>query len=414
GAFQVLNKYPISELVKVNADGSLVKLTNLRKSSNYEKALIEAIGSWAMISFYEKDSVFFYLTDGTSAKTKLVYFYKGPSSTVPQYDFTIHKSKAYITYDTGWNAFKGLVEIDPVDFKSKILFNKGTEDLNIYSVISDGENLFLNYRNGSVNKAFQVDTSDGSLTLVTDKLNPWIPQNPFVRMGNSLGMWTVKDTTVQMNGSAFQTKRMLLQKYNLTTRSLETLLYAGYFQAQQLSYLGEINGKYYFLSNGDLNLKNCQDVGCSGNTGAYLWEIVTSAKKVKALNAGGETYAYSGLKQVASDKIYLEIETKTSGKELWVATPTDLYMVKDHNPGTTVLKDYGLRLNDAAVCGGKIAIPGIGTVAATGTDNELYISDGTVGNLNKLDVMPKAGVQSFPKGLVNVQDKILFVAADTI
>jgi hypothetical protein len=411
--FQLQYVYPKSQLHKVNQDGTQTLLANLRKSTSFNNFRVAEEGNWTMISYSESDSVFFYLTDGTAAKTKLVHFYKG--SGTHQFDFTFHKGKAYITYDTGWNAFKGLLEINPADFKSKVLFNKGTEDLNIYSVVSDGENLYLNYRNGTVNKAFQVNTTDGALTMITDKLAYWAPQNPFVRMGNSLGLWTVKDTTVQMNGTNFQTKRMLLQKYNSTTKLLETLLYAGYFQATQPWFLGEIGGKYYFFSNGDFNLKNCQDVGCSGNAGAYLWEVGTAGRKlVKSVALAGETYTYAGIKQIASDKIYLEITTKAAGKELWVASPTNLYMVKDHNPGATSLKDYGLKLAEAAVCGGKIAIPGVGTVAATGTDNELYISDGAVGNLNKLDVMPKAGVQSMPRGLVNYQNKILFVAADTI
>lgn len=413
GGFQLQYSYPKSQLHKVNLDGTQTLLSNLRKSTGFNDFRFAEEANWAMLSYSESDSVFFYLTDGTVAKTKLVYSYKG--SGTHQFDFAFHKGKAYITFDTGWNAFKGLVEINPDDFKSKILFNKGTEDLYIYSVISDGENLYLNYRNGTVNKAFQVNTRDGSLTLITDKLAYWAPQKPFVRMGNSLGLWTVKDTTVQMNGTNFQTKRMLLQKYNSTTKLLETLLYSGYFQATQPWYLGEINSKHYFFSNGDFNLNNCQDVGCSGNAGAYLWEVgESSSKLVKAVALAGETYTYAGIKQVASDKIYLEIATKAAGKELWVATPTNLYMVKDHNPGATSLKDYGLKLTEAAVCDGKIAIPGVGALASTGNDFELYVSDGTVGNLIKLDVMPKAGVQSMPKGLVNYQNKILFVAADTL
>lgn len=413
GGFQLQYVYPKSLLHKVNQDGTQTLLASLRKSTSFNNFKFAEEGNWAMISYSESDSVFFYLTDGTAAKTKLVHFYKG--SGTHQFDFTFHKGKAYITYDTGWNAFKGLLEINPADFKSKIIFNKGTEDLNIYSVVSDGENLYLNYRNRTVNKAFQVNTNDGALTMITDKLAYWEPQNPFVRMGNTLGLWTVKDTTVQMNGTNFQTKRMLLQKYNSTTKLLETLLYAGYFQATQPWYLGEIAGKYYFFSNGDFNLKDCSSTTCQGNSGAYLWEVTSTGRKlVKSVALAGETYTYAGIKQVASDKIYLEIATKAAGKELWVASPTNLYMVKDHNPGATSLKDYGLKLAEAAVCGGKIAIPGIGAVATTGNDNELYISDGAAGNLNKLDVMPKAGVQSMPKGLVNLQNKILFVAADTI
>jgi len=413
GGFHLQYSYPKSQLLKVNQDGTQTLLSNLRKSTGFNHFQLAEEGNWAMISYSESDSVFFYLTNGTAAKTKLVHSYKG--SGTHQFDFTFHKGKVYITYDTGWNAFKGLLEINPADFKSKVLFNKGSEDLYIYSVVSDSENLYLNYRNGTVNKAFQVNTNDGSLTMITDKLAYWAPQKPFVSLGNSLGLWTVKDTTVLMNGTSFQTKRMLLQKYNSATKSLETLLYAGYFQATQPWFLGEISGKHYFFSNGDFNLKSCQAVTCAGNEGAYLWEVSSAGSKlVKAVTATGETYTYAGIKQVASDKIYLEISTKAAGKELWVATPSNLYMVKDFNPGATSLKDYGLKLAEAAVCGGKIAIPGVGAVAATGTDNELYISDGTVGNLNKLDVMPKAGVQSMPKGLVNYQNKILFVAADTL
>jgi hypothetical protein len=136
---------------------------------------------------------------------------------------------------------------------------------------------------------------------------------------------------------------------------------------------------------------------------------------VKSVAVSGEkNYTYAGIKQVASDKIYLEITTKAAGKELWVATPTDLYMVKDHIGTPSVLADYGLKLNEAAVCGGKIAIPGIGAMAQTGNDYEMYISDGTPGNLEKLDVMPKAGVQSMPKGLFYYEGKIYFTAADTL
>ena len=97
-----------------------------------------------------------------------------------------------------------------------------------------------------------------------------------------------------------------------------------------------------------------------------------------------------------------------------MASPTDLYMVKDHIGTPTVLRDYGLKLSDAAVCGGNIAIPGVGALAQTGNDNELYFSDGTVGKLDKIDVMPKAGVQSMPKGLFYLDNKIYFTASDTL
>lgn len=414
GALELNYVYPNYQLLKLNTDGSLSKLANLRKSSNLDKAEIKQEGNWAMIAYSESDSVFFYLTDGTAAKTKLIYSYRG-SGSVHQFDFVLHKTKAYIAYDTGWNAFKGLVEINTDDFKSKVLFNKASEDIKIWSVVSNGENLFLNYSQGTTNTAYQVNTTDGTLTSVTSNLAYWLPQRPFQLMGNTLAMWTVKDTTVSMNGTNFQTKRMLLQKYNTSTKSFETLLYAGYFQAPQPWYLGEIAGKHYFFSNGDFNLKNCNATTCQGNTGAYLWEVTTTGKKlVKSATVAGETYTYAGIKQVASDKIYLEIATKAAGKELWVASPTNLYMVKDHIGTPSVLKDYGLKLNEAVVCGGKIAIPGVGAMAQTGNDYELYISDGTLGNLNKLDVMPKAGVQSNPKGLVTYLNKVYFVAADTI
>lgn len=414
GVLQILDKYPVSELVKVSTDGTFSKLTGLRKSFKYDQAILETSGDWTMISYFEGDSVFFYLTDGTAAKTKLVYTWKGPTST-HTYDFTFHKGKVYIIYDTGWNFFKGLVEINPDDFSSKVLFNKGNEDLKMWSVVSDGENLYVNYSKSTTNHAYQVNTADGSLTPITDNLTYWAPQNPFMLLGKTLAAFTVKDTTVQMNGSGFQTKRMLLSKYNAATKSFEPLWYVGYFQAVQPWYLGEINGKYYFFSNGDYNLAGCNTVTCSGNYGAYLWEIgETGARLVKSIAVAGETYTYAGLKQVASDKIYLEIVTKAAGKELWVASPTDLYMVKDHNPGATSRKDYGLKLDEAAVCGGKITIPGVGAMASSGNDYELYISDGTVGNLNKIDVMPKAGVQSMPRGLFNYQNQIYFTASDTL
>ncbi len=415
GVLQILDKYPSSELVKGNTDGTFTKLTVLRKSFHYDKAISETSGDWTMISYFEGDSVFFYLTDGTASKTKLVYTYKGSGGSHIN-DFTFHKGKAYITYDTGWNAFKGLVEINPDDFSVKILFNKGTEDLKMWSVVSDSENLFVNYSTGTTNSAYQVNAADGSLTQVTDKLNYWTPQNPFVVLGKTLAAFTLEDVRVSMNGSSFQTKRMLLSKYNTAARSFEPLWYVGYFQAVQPWYLGEINGKHYFFANGDYDVTNCNTTTCSGNFGAHLWVVdETGGRMVKSVAVSGEkNYTYAGIKQVASDKIYLEITTKAAGKELWVATPTDLYMVKDHIGTPSVLADYGLKLNEAAVCGGKIAIPGIGAMAQTGNDYEMYISDGTPGNLEKLDVMPKAGVQSMPKGLFYYEGKIYFTAADTL
>ncbi len=415
GAFQILSKYPVSELVKVNPDGTFVKLADLRKSFDYDKAVVKSEGNLAMVSYYTKDSVFFYLTDGTAAKTKLAYFYAESSST-HQYDFTFHNGKVYIAYDTGWNAFKGLVEVNPADFSSKVLFNRASEDLKIWSVVSADGHLFVNYSKGTTNYAAKVNTTDGSLAEVTDKLTYWLPQRPFVLMGNTLAAFTIKDTTVLMNGTSFQTRRMLLQKYNATDNSFETIWHVGYFQAELPWYLGEINGKHYFFSNGDYNLTNCSSTTCSGNFGAHLWEVTDGgARLVKTVaEAGEKAYTYAGIKQVASDKIYLEITTKAAGKELWVATPTDLYMVKDHIGTPTVLRDYGLKLSDAAVCGGKIAIPGVGALAQTGNDNELYVSDGTAGNLQKIDVMPGAGVQSMPKGLFYLDNKIYFTASDTL
>ncbi len=421
GVLQILDKYPSSELVKVNTDGTFTRLTGLRKSFKYDQAISETSGDWTMISYFEGDSVFFYLTDGTAAKTKLVYTYKGPSST-HTYDFTFHKEKAYIVYDIGYHYFQGMVEINPDDFTNKVIFNKGTENLGLYSdlkmwsVISNDENLLVNYLTGGVNYAFLVNTADGSLTQVSDKLNYWTPQNPFVLLGKTLAAFTLEDVRVSMNGSSFQTKRMLLSKYNAVAKTFEPLWYVGYFQAVQPWYLGEINGKYYFFANGDYDVTNCNSITCSGNFGAHLWEVDdTGARLVKSVAESGEkSYTYAGIKQVASDKIYLEITTKAAGKELWVASPTDLYMVKDHIGTPSVLADYGLKLNEAAVCGGNIAIPGVGAMAQTGNDNEMYISDGTPGNLEKLDVMPKAGVQSMPKGLFFYQDKIYFTAADTL
>ena len=415
GVLMILEKYPASELVKVSANGTFTKLTGLRKSFKYDQAISETSGEWTMISYFEGDSVFFYLTDGTAAKTKLVYSYKGPSS-APQYDFTLHKGKAYITYDTGWNFFKGLVEINPNDFSSKVLFNKGSEDLKMWSVVSSGESLFVNYSKGSINYAFQVNTSDGSLTQISDQLNYWTPQNPFLMLGKTLTAFTLEDVRVSMNGSNFQTKKMLLSKYNAATKTFEPLWNVGYFQALQPWYLGEISGKHYFFANGDYNITNCNSTNCSGNFGAYLFEVdETGGRLVKSVaEAGEKSYDYAGIKQVASDKIYLEIATKAAGKELWVATPTNLYMVKDHIGVPSVLRDYGLKLNEAAVCGGKIAIPGVGAMAQSGNDNELYVTDGTVGKLDKIDVIPKTGIQSLPKGLVSFQNKILFVAADTL
>jgi hypothetical protein len=415
GVFQILDKYPVSELVKVGTDGTFTKLTALRKSFKYDQAISETSGDWTMISYYEKDSVFFYLTNGTAEKSRLVYTYSESSST-HNYDFTFHKGKVYIIYDTGWNFFKGLVEINTADFTSKILFNKGTEDLKMWSVISDGENLMLNYSKGTTNFAFQVNTADGSLTEITDKLTYWLPQNPFITLGKNIAAFTLKDTTVFMNGSNFQSKRMLLSKYNAASKTFEPLWYVGYFQAEQPWYLGEINGKHYFFANGDYNLTNCTSVTCTGNFGAHLWEVTeTGARLVKSVAETGEkSYTYAGIKQVAADKIYLEITTKAAGKELWVATPTDLYMVKDHIGTPSVLKDYGLKLNEAAVCGGKIAIPGVGAMAQSGNDYELYVSDGTIGKIDKIDVMPKAGIQSMPKGLFYFDNKIYFTAGDTL
>lgn len=415
GVLMILDKYPVSELVKVSADGTFTKLSNLRKSFKYDQAVSETSGDWTMISYIEGDSVFFYLTDGTAAKTKLAYRFKGPSS-APQYDFTLHKGKAYITYDTGWNAFKGLVEINPVDFSSKVLFNKGSEDLKMWSVVSSGESLFVNYSQGSTNYAFQVNTADGSLTQISDKLNYWTPQNPFVMLGKTLAAFTLEDVRASMNGSSFQTKRMLLSKYNAATKTFEPLWNVGYFQALQPWYLSEINGKHYFFSNGDYNITNCNSTNCSGNFGAHLFEVdETGGRLVKSVAEVGEkSYDYAGIKQVASDKIYLEISTKAAGKELWVASPTNLYMVKDHIGTPSVLKDYGLKLADAAVCSGNIAIPGVGAMAQSGNDNELYVTDGTVGKLDKIDVMPKAGVQSMPRGLMSYQNKLLFIASDTL
>jgi len=412
GAFQIDYVWPNSQLYRVNADGSRTFLSKLRKSIGTKSFRFLESDNQVMFAYSESDSVFFYLTDGTAQKTKLVYTYRGSGS--HQFDFAIHRGKAYIAYDTGWNFFKGLVEIDPADGKSKIIFNKSSEDIHVYSVVSNGNQLFVNYRSGTENAAYLVNVVDGSLTLVTNKLAYWIPEKPFVRMGNHLGFWMVKDTSVVMNGSKFQTSRLLLQRYNSTTQTLEAVWPAGYFQAALPDYLGEINGKHYFFTTGDLQINDCQSTSCSGKSGAYLWEIGSTARLVKGIASEAEKFAYGGKKQIATDKIYLEIDAQSSGKELWVASPTDLYLVKDHNPGARVLDDYGLNLEDAAVCGGNIAIPGIANLADQVKDFELYVSDGTVGNLKKVDVLPRAGVQSMPKGLVSLMDKILFIAADTI
>jgi len=155
GGFQMDFVWPNTQLYKVNADGTRTFLSKLRKSIGAKSFQFLESDKQVMFAYSENDSVFFYLTDGTAAKTKLVYTYKGPSST-HVYDFTFHKGKAYIVYDIGYHYFQGMVEINPDDFTSKVIFNKGTEDLGLYSdlklwsVISNDESLLAGFHLNSL------------------------------------------------------------------------------------------------------------------------------------------------------------------------------------------------------------------------------------------------------------------------
>lgn len=418
GKFYVTN----SSLVKLAADGTTTSLINFTKGKystiKFDDFKVVSDNQWLLLSYIDGKDAYFYMSDGTAANTRLVYSYKSNSSLLTF--FTImHKGKGYIlaTYypAAGGTQFKGLIEADPATGQNKTVVDKSGTTLSLNTLGSDGDNLYMTHRDGSVNTLSTVSLTDGSLTQVANDVNYWATSAPLYTSGNKLLYWGLKDTTVQMNGSNFQTKRTVLRSYNATTTTSDVLMYAGYFQATLPWYLGEIDGKVYFLTLGNLSLDGCQDVSCQGTKGAALWETTANGSRlIKFIPEGTNTISYNGIYKTATDKIYLEISTKNEGKELWAATPTDLYRVKDFNPGASSLKDYGLQLSQAATCGGKIAIPGVGALASTGNDYELYVSDGTVGNLEKIDILPGSTRQSYPKALISMDDKIYFTANDTI
>jgi hypothetical protein len=215
-----------------------------------------------------------------------------------------------------------------------------------------------------------------------------------------------------MNGTAFITKRMYLKLYNPADNSSRKLMDAGYFQSPPPSYLGKINDKYYFYSSGNFDLTSCTTVQCNGVVGANLFEVTnTGSRLVKSVSEAGNTYTYSGNCREASDKIFVEITTKNEGKELWVANSTNFYLINDHNKGETI-KDYGMRIDEAAVCGGKLIIPGSISLVYAKSDNEVFITDGTAGAYTKIDILPNT--QSNAKFAANINNQILFLATDSI
>ncbi|MDD2797912.1 MAG: T9SS type A sorting domain-containing protein [Bacteroidales bacterium] len=398
------------KLVKVEVDGSLTEMCTIL-CKTYSKAsdvAVKVYGNMAMFSLVEGSNVYYYVTSGTASSSKLVH--QLTKTLVNPPSFAYMNGKAYIlTTD--------LTEISLADNSKKVLKTVGTVYKDYFKTETDGQNLYITYNiddNSTKLALSKVDLATGDLSVISDRVDYWNPIAPIIPLNNGLLYWSLKDTTMVVNGSKSSYQRTLLTKYDAQTNSSQQVFEAG-VGVKAPDYLGEVDGKLYFFSNGDYSLSySCSTCTFSGATGAYLWEGSSQGfRLVKGIENGTEKYTYAGIKQVASDKIYLELTTKTEGKETWVASATDLFLLKDFNPGASSLKDYGLKLVDGVTCGGKLAVPGIGVVTSP-SDNELYLSDGTPNNFYKFDVMPKADLQSMPRGLINVNNKIYFIAADSI
>jgi hypothetical protein len=398
------------KLVKVEVDGSLTEMGPIlsKTYSNSKDVIVKTLGNTAMFSLVEGSNVYYYVTSGTPASTKLIH--QLTKSLVNPPDFALMEGKAYIlTLD--------LLEINLSDNSKKVLKTVGTVVRDYFKAAAEGQNLYITYNINDDSQKLavaKVDLSTGNLVLISDKVHYWNTTAPIIPLNNGLLYWSLIDTSMIVNGSKTAYKRTVLSRYDGQTNSSMQVFEAG-VNWKFPEFLGEIGGKLYFYSNNNYILSsNCTECQFSGETGAYLWEGSSQGfRLVKGITNATEKYTYAGVKQVASDKIYLELTTKTEGKETWVATSTDLYILNDFNAGASSLKDYGLKLADGATCGGKLAVPGVGVVSSP-SDNELYLSDGIAKNFYKFDVMPKASLQSMPKGLVNVNNKIYFIASDSI
>ena len=419
GTFYLNYQYPKGKMLKIESNGALTTLITIGGTSitGYKLARMKQNNICAIIAIEAGDSAFFYKTDGTAANTSVAFKYgKNGGSQAHDNDFALHGNKLYVVADYYGAAgkFSGLVEVDLTTKASTVLVNYGTDIYNtdrLYRILSDNQNIYFYTKTNNLYCFSKLDPVLKTPQTIASDMSFWSTTD-LMLIDDKPAYWAVKDTNVMMNGSAFITKRMYLKLYNPADNSSRKLMDAGYFQSPPPWYLGKINDKYYFYSSGDFVLTNCTTVQCNGVVGANLFEVTnTGSRLVKSVSVAGNTYTYSGNKREASDKIFVEITTKNEGKELWAATPDNFYMINDHNQGETP-KDYGMRIDEAAVCGSKLIIPGSVSLVSAKADNEIFITDGTAGAFTKIDILPTA--QSSAKFAANVNNQIFFLATDSI
>ena len=419
GTFYLNYQYPKGKMLKIESNGALTTLITIGGNSNtgYKLARMKQNNDYAIIAIEAGDSAFFYKTDGTVANTTVAFKYgKNGGSQAHDNDFALLGNKLYVIayYFGAAGKFSGLVEVDLATNTSSTLVNYGTDIYNtdrFYKILSDNHNIYFYNKSNELYCFSKLDPVLKTPQTIASDMSFWTTTD-LMLIDDKPSYWAVKDTNVMMNGTAFITKRMYLKLYNPADNSSRKLMDAGYFQSPPPSYLGKINDKYYFYSSGNFDLTSCNTVQCNGVVGANLFEVTnTGSRLVKSVSVAGNTYTYSGNSKEVSDKIFVEITTKSEGKELWAATPDNFYMINDHNQGET-LKDYGMRIDEAAVCGSKLIIPGSISLVSAKADNEIFITDGTAGAFTKIDILPAA--QSNAKFVANVNDKIYFLATDSI
>jgi len=419
GTFYLNYQYPTGKILKIEPNGALTPLINIggKSSTEYKLARMKQNSNFAVISILSGDSAFFYKTDGTAANTSLAFKYgKNPNTQTHETDFALLNNKLYVIalYYGAAGKFSGLVEVDLTTNASTVLVNYGTniyDESRFYRILSDNQDIYFYTKTNGQYCFSKLDPVQKTPQVIAPDMSYWTTSDLMLIDGKP-AYWAVKDTTVLMNGSSFITKRLYLKQYFPADNSSKNLMNAGYFQSYPPSYLGKINDKYYFYSSGNFDLSSCNAVTCSGVVGANLFEVSASGSRlVKSVAEAGNTYTFEEKFVQASDKILVELKTKNQGKELWVATPNDFYMINDHNANETT-KDYGMRIDEAAVCGGKIIIPGSVSLVYAKADNEIFITDGNQGAFSKIDILPTA--QSNAKFAANVNNKILFLATDSI
>ncbi|MBV9961069.1 MAG: T9SS type A sorting domain-containing protein [Parafilimonas sp.] len=351
----------------------------------------------------------FYLTDGTSAGTKLVDLNNGAQT--PVGNFTVFKNKMYFSATS--NGYNWLYKSNGTVSGTQPVFNNGNTATGISKIIAAKDYLFIFYH--SNNDTAQLWISDG--TSAGSKLIQQLPSQ-YVSDGVAVGdtvyfagydsahgseLWRADNTA----GSAVMVKDIFTGATGSSINSFAAYNGKAYFTAVDAS-----NTRYVFSSNGTAGgtkkLFNTPATGMPfavANNKLFFNAIDPTYGQVLFASTGtsggtkiltdkitGQPLSGPNYLTVYNDAVYCTASNNTYGQEVFKTNGT--------TNGTTVLKDivpgvYGSYPGLLTVAAGKLYF----RLSAYPYYNQLWVTDGTASGTDSVSDAVLSGVALYYGGM---------------